>query len=989
MNFLRTLALLPVALMMWASPASSQTTMYGMTSNGGAYSTGTIYSMTEGGTFTRRWDFFRNLGGGPKCDLIKGTDGKLYGTTEIGGTNGAGTIFSYDPATGTYSTLFNMVTTTGSKPVRGLVQVGTKLYGLCSEGGANSLGALFEYNLSTSTYTKRVDFSTTNGTRPRGRMVQAANGLLYGVTFQGGANSRGTLFSFNTTTNAFTKIRDFATATGGQPFGGMLRASNNILYGTTTMGGTSPNNGGVIYSFNTTGNTYTVLHEFIAAEGTAPLAELAQASSGLLYGSTSANGANLFGTLFSFNLTGNLLSNLHNMEASTGTLPFGRLIQASNGLLYGLTDKGALNDGGVLYSLNPVGNVYTVEVELGTKSFADAWSGLIEESTGNLYGVTNDGGTAGSGSLFKFVISTSTLTEAVAMSFAQGAAPKGRLTLGTNGLFYGVTTAGGTNGTGIVFSFNSATNTLTRLADFNATLGTSPLGTMVESGGKFYGLCNSGGTAGFGSLFEFDPAGPTLTKKQDLNATTGHSPLAGLMKASNGKLYGTTTAGGANGLGSLFDYVPSTNTLTKRVDLDATSGNLPDADLFEASNGLLYGAMGAAGLYANGALFSFDTGSNTFTKVYDFDGGVGSAPVGELAQAANGKLYGTCRDGGTELNGNIFSWDIATNTFTEEYAFLTADGRSTEAGLVLGSDNKLYGASQLGGTGDLGTVFRFDPTASSFSVLRTLAAADGTNPYNGMVRDVLPSAPGIQLSLKLFLEGPFNTGTGLMADSLRVHAVIPVLEPYTALGYTQAGGGGGETCNASVFTTTGNNAIVDWVMIELRSGASYTLAATRCALVQRDGDVVDVNGTSPVSFNLAPGSYRIVVRHRNHLGCMTASEIALGSSTPAIDLTDGSVSMYGTEGQKTSGAYRLLWAGNIFRDSPVVAIKYTGSNSDRDLILQRIGGVVPTNTATGYFLEDCNMDFTVKYTGTNNDRNVILTNIGGVVPTNTRSEQLP
>jgi hypothetical protein len=70
-------------------------------------------------------------------------------------------------------------------------------------------------------------------------------------------------------------------------------------------------------------------------------------------------------------------------------------------------------------------------------------------------------------------------------------------------------------------------------------------------------------------------------------------------------------------------------------------------------------------------------------------------------------------------------------------------------------------------------------------------------------------------------------------------------------------------------------------------------------------------------------------------------------------------------------------------------LKYTGADSDRDAVLTRIGGVVPTATASGYFAEDVNMDGTVKYTGVGNDRDRILVNIGGTVPTNIRLQQLP
>jgi hypothetical protein len=240
----------------------------------------------------------------------------------------------------------------------------------------------------------------------------------------------------------------------------------------------------------------------------------------------------------------------------------------------------------------------------------------------------------------------------------------------------------------------------------------------------------------------------------------------------------------------------------------------------------------------------------------------------------------------------------------------------------------------------------------------------------------------------MLLEGPYDQGNGLMRDDLRVAGQIPLQEPYTTLGFTQAGNGGGESIGASVLTTTGNDAIVDWVLVELRSASTpTTIVATRAALLQRDGDVVDKDGTSPVTFLAAPGNYHVAVRHRNHLGCMTNAPIALSGAETAVDLTATSTTTFGTEARKTIGARTALWAGNVIRDTNLI---YTGTDNDRDAILQAIGGTVPTNTsAVGYHAQDVNMDGVIRYTGENNDRDPILTNIGGVIPTLIRLERLP
>jgi hypothetical protein len=150
--------------------------------------------------------------------------------------------------------------------------------------------------------------------------------------------------------------------------------------------------------------------------------------------------------------------------------------------------------------------------------------------------------------------------------------------------------------------------------------------------------------------------------------------------------------------------------------------------------------------------------------------------------------------------------------------------------------------------------------------------------------------------------------------------------------------------------------------------------------------VVAEDGFSPIALLVPAGTYHVALRHRNHLGAMTAAPVSLSGSTTSLNLTNGSVAMYGTEAQQVNGGVRLLWTGNVVPDG---MLKYTGGANDRDPILQAIGGTVPTAILAGYRIEDTNLNGVVKYTGSANDRDVILVNIGGTVPTSTRAQQLP
>lgn len=259
------------------------------------------------------------------------------------------------------------------------------------------------------------------------------------------------------------------------------------------------------------------------------------------------------------------------------------------------------------------------------------------------------------------------------------------------------------------------------------------------------------------------------------------------------------------------------------------------------------------------------------------------------------------------------------------------------------------------------------------------------------LRDLFCSpVTGVNVAARIFLDGPYDASTGLMGDPLRSLGGFPMAEPYTAMGYAHAGGGGGEFIQPAVLAVTGNDAIVDWVVLELRdAGDASVVSATRSALLQRDGDIVDVDGSSPVHFNAAPGTYYVAVRHRNHLGAMAMTAVALDATPVTVDLTSTATSTYGTEARKNiTGAFpaEVLWAGDVTFDG---VVKYTGAGNDRDAVLQSLGGISPTQTAAGYLPTDADLNGVVKYTGAGNDRDLILQTTGGTSPTATRTEQLP
>lgn len=246
--------------------------------------------------------------------------------------------------------------------------------------------------------------------------------------------------------------------------------------------------------------------------------------------------------------------------------------------------------------------------------------------------------------------------------------------------------------------------------------------------------------------------------------------------------------------------------------------------------------------------------------------------------------------------------------------------------------------------------------------------------------------PGVYVKARAMLSGPYVAGVGLMYDSLRVNNLIPLTEPYSSSPYNKLpiGETNGETLNPMVLTTSGNDAIVDWIFIELRSANNAsTVIANKRALIQRDGDVVSTDGVSPVYFSsVIAGHYFISIKHRNHLGIMTASDVSLNACTPAlIDFT--TIPVYTnpailTPPRKLVGSVNAMWGGDANLNKNT---KYNGASNDKDAVLQSIGLATPNNMLFPvYRAEDVNMDGRVRYNNINSDRIFILDNVGGNTP---------
>ncbi len=366
----------------------------------------------------------------------------------------------------------------------------------------------------------------------------------------------------------------------------MIQGSDSNFYGTTESGG--PNGDGTLYKITPQG-TETVLHLFgtSSGDGYHPQAGLIQASDGNFYGTTSDGGTNSScengagcGTIFRFSPSSGTYTVLYSLGgfSGDGENPVAALIQGSDGNLYGTTSAGGASGNGTVFKFNPTAGTETVLYSFaGSPSDGQApYAGVIQGSDGNLYGTTPAGGASGNGTVFEFNLTA--LTETVLYSFAggpndDGQAPYAGVIEGTDTNLYGTTVLGGPTNAGIIFLFSPASAAEKIIYNFEGYGGfaVDPSGLIQGSDGNFYGTTSAGGTnclssgsGGCGTIFMFSPSSGVYTVLHSFGSfsgdgenPTGAGPTgAGVIRTSDGTLYGTTGSGGTNGDGTVFEFEP-------------------------------------------------------------------------------------------------------------------------------------------------------------------------------------------------------------------------------------------------------------------------------------------------------------------------------------------------------------------------------------------------------------------------------------------------
>jgi uncharacterized repeat protein (TIGR03803 family) len=345
---------------------------------------------------------------------------------------------------------------------------------------------------------------------------------------------------------------------------------------------------------------------------------------------------------------------------------------------------------------------------------SDSISRVTRDAAGNTYGATLGGGTAGIGTVFKLdPMGNITVLHNFVGGASDGAYSYGGVTRDTAGNLYGTTINGGTANCGVVYKIDAG-GTFTLLHNFTGgNDGCTLYATLTQdSAGTLYGTTRLGGTHSWGTVFKLDSHGTKTVLHNFVRKTEGRYPEDGVIRDSNGNLYGTTTSGGAFESGTIFT-MNSAGKITRLITL--TTPDFPNIRLIRDAAGNLYGTTRFGGTTGGGTIFKVDSHGNK-SVLYNFGtSGPGYGPNGGLSRDAAGNLYGTATFGGENGFGSVFKLDTS-GVYSELHQFVPdPDGDYPAGGVALDSNGNLYGTTQnagdfsCGGGPGCGTIFKITP----------------------------------------------------------------------------------------------------------------------------------------------------------------------------------------------------------------------------------------------------------------------------------------
>jgi len=440
----------------------------------------------------------------------------------------------------------------------------------------------------------------------------------------------------------------------------------------------------------------------------------------------------------------------------------------------------------------------------------DPWPGVIRDSAGNFYG-TADGGRYGFGVVYKLDTAGNQTVLHNFTGGTDGGTPFAGVVRDPAGNLFGTTNVGGSSGAGVVYKVDPAGHETVLYSFTGGNDGGYPeAGVILDTAGNLYGTTQRGGAAGSGVVFMLDTAGLETVLYTFAGMPDGSYPEAGVIRDSAGTLYGTTYYGGAWGDGTVYKLDAAGHETVLYSFTGQADGSYPQTALIRDSAGVLYGTC-------EGVVYRVDEPGHE-TVLYTFTGGLdgGNANSG-LIRDSEGNLYGTATNGGAANAGVVYKVDTSHHETVLHNFTGAPDGSYPWAGVARDSAGNLYGATQGGGTANLGVVYELDTSGHETVLYSFPGPADGSVPYAGVTADSAGNLYGTTYN-----GGPANAGVVYELDATGHETLL-----HTFTGESDGGNpsAGVTRCpNGNFYGTTSLGGAANMgVVYEVDAAGQYTL----------------------------------------------------------------------------------------------------------------------------------------------------------------------
>ncbi|HET6250870.1 MAG TPA: choice-of-anchor tandem repeat GloVer-containing protein [Tepidisphaeraceae bacterium] len=352
----------------------------------------------------------------------------------------------------------------------------------------------------------------------------------------------------------------------------------------------------------------------------------------------------------------------------------------------------------------------------------------------------------------RLLLSSYEFSTASSLVPTQGAKPYSTPVLSSTGNLFGTATIGGVANEGTVYELPAGSSTISTVASFTGANGSDPYGGLaIDSSGNLFGTTATGGAYGDGTVFEIAGGSGVITTLASFNGVNGSTPHGSVTLDANGNLFGTTTAGGTSGDGTIFEVARGTGAITTIASFAGANGVDPESGATLDSHGNLFGTtlsntlqFGSTGY---GTIYEVASGSAQITTLFTFTPIGGDNPYGNISIDSNADLFSTTESGGANGYGNVFEMQSGSSTITALWSFSVplgtttySDGFFPYAGVALDSNGDLFGTTESGGIGTnqyYGTVYEIPAGTRTRTILASFTnnGVSGIYPYAGVVLD--------------------------------------------------------------------------------------------------------------------------------------------------------------------------------------------------------------------------------------------------------------